>query len=476
MPVIYNGKKIIPAPMASISKVYDTTGDGRHINPRFNITLEGRLVVDKGSPNSGGAFWTSSGYPPDEIIDQDSWLTSIIRKQEGLRELFATEGKLLEIQGYDGDAPLKCNPRIKGPLEFQRGSPTSWAQHCDYRITFEADIIYGIVSPDGEDEDDLLNYHIENTNQQWNIEAADDNQRTFRLTRSLSAKGKRFYQIDGTLMKPAWENARDYVLNKLVLGLDVSKMVASGVLNNDDFQSYNYVRKQSVGEFDGTFGVEEAWLCFNPGSGAHAIDEYNVSIKNSENGLSEVDVDGTIRGLEQRDDSYAVLSTKWSNAQAKWNEVRPNLVTRVRSITGNPYINSTPLSSQVGYNDINGVITYRYNYNTRATPRVSGAISESINLVFDNQADVFARIPVLGRVSGPVLQAIGTVTEKRQSLIIEAVMPASNGSGYTSPPNTNPLLLYYLPIFTSKLFKAKDTENWNDITGRYSRQVEWVYE
>jgi maltose-binding protein MalE len=96
--------------------------------------------------------------------------------------------------------------------------------------------------------------------------------------------------------------------------------------------------------------------------------------------------------------------------------------------------------------------------------------------VFDNQSDIFAKVPVLGRALGPVLQSIGTVTEKRQTLIIEAVMPASNGSGYALPPNTNALVLYYAPAFLSKLFKSKDTENWNDVTGRYSRQVEWTYE
>ena len=54
MPVSYTDRSgtenfIIPAPLVSISKAYDSTGDGNVIGTRYTITLTGVLTADKGS-------------------------------------------------------------------------------------------------------------------------------------------------------------------------------------------------------------------------------------------------------------------------------------------------------------------------------------------------------------------------------------------------------------------------------------------
>src|ERR1051325_5785358 len=131
--ISYNSKRIIPAPFIQYSKVYDTSEDGRKIGSRFQITVTGKILADRGSPKSDGSFWNVSGYPPNETISsQDVVLGMLLRKQEALRTLFADEGKSFEVQSDDGSPALKFNPRIVRPIEFRQGDRTSWAYVCDY--------------------------------------------------------------------------------------------------------------------------------------------------------------------------------------------------------------------------------------------------------------------------------------------------------------------------------------------------------
>ena len=326
MPVYFNSNKIIPAPFVAITKDYNTTDDVQQIGSSFNITVKGKLIAYKGSPNSSGVFWNVSGYPPDEVIADDSIMGSLIRKQEALRSLFANEGRSFEVQPWDGSAPIKCNPRVKR-IDFLEGSPTSWYNHMEYIITLEADILYVNGLAQGEDSGDIINYKVSKANEEWNIESADENNRTYRLTHAVSAQGKRFYDSTGALVKPAWQNAQDYVLSRLQLGLQVDKMVASGVLNANTLQAYNYVRGQHQNTLGGGFSVNETWLCFDASGNAPAVEDFTVSAKTSEDGKTRVSVEGQIKGLEVRNNTtFALISTKYANALNLWQNVVSNNV------------------------------------------------------------------------------------------------------------------------------------------------------
>lgn len=475
MPVIYNSKKIIPAPFIRYTRVPVVNDDGTRIGSTFNITVEGKLTVDKGSPNSAGTFWTVSGYPPDETIPVDSWLTTMLRKQEALRSLFSEDGKSFEVQGYDGMQPMKCNPRIKN-IDFNRGNVTSWTNLCDYTINLEADIIYVNGTALGEDTGDLVNYHVDKFDESWAVESADDIGRTFRLTHQLSAKGKRFFDDTGTLVYEAWQNAQNYLLNKIQLGIDSAKMIAAGVLDNTTLQAYNYMRSQNINEAGGTCSISETWLCFDPGAGAHAVEDFTVNTRSGNEGLTTVSIEGTIKGLEIRNNTTRTLiSTRWTNAQAKFAEVLSLLPSRAQTISGYN-LNPIALNRTIGRNEINGTINYNYEYNNRPSTALAGAISESITFNYENQADVFATIPVLGRALGPVLQPISTYTAKKFSINYEAVVQASTQDAVATKPNTDAIINTYLPAFSNLRFKDRDIESWSPSTGRISRQVSFTYE
>lgn len=408
----------------------------------------------------------------------DSWLSTMLRKQEALRTLFADEGKTLEIQGYDASSPIKCNPRIRGPIEFLGGQQgrNVWTNTMGYRITFDADIIYMNGTSLGEDESDLTNYHIDRYDETWQLEPGDDLARTYRLSHQLSAKGKRFYDETGTLTQQAWENARDYVVNKLQLGIDNTKMVATGVLNNSNFGAYNYIRSQTINESAGSFSVGESWLCFEAGTGYPAIEEFNVNTRIEEGSLHNVTVEGTIRGLEVKDNTnYALQSTRWFNASGKFTEVEPVLLARAQNF-GGVQLNPSVLNKVVGRNEIQGTITYAYEYDNRPSASIDGAISEIISITYDNQADLFAVIPVIGRAAGPVLQDLLSKTEKSLTISIEAVLPASTITTAATKPDTNTVVSGYAPSFTSFRKIGRDTENWSPNTGRIVRQTTYIYE
>jgi hypothetical protein len=97
----YGFNAIIPAPIVNISKSYGRTGSQQKVGSVFNITLTGSVIPDKGSPNSSGVF---SDSPTDEALTDN--MGQIMLKQEHLRQLFSTDGLLLEIN--------PCNPVESG--------------------------------------------------------------------------------------------------------------------------------------------------------------------------------------------------------------------------------------------------------------------------------------------------------------------------------------------------------------------------
>lgn len=476
MSVIYDGKKIIPAPFASYYKEYQTTEDGTVVGSNFVITLKGTIVADRGSPKTDGSFWQLSDYPPDESISLNAKLGAIIRKQEALRGLFSVPGKTLEFQSENGSPPFKCNPRFQR-IDFQEGGQgrVSWVDKCDWVATFSADALYINGAAVSEDTGDLTTYKISRANEEWAIETADERTGTYRLTHSVSAVGKRFYDEDGTLQREAWAQARLYVLNKIGLGLVPARMEATGVLNATALQAFNYLRTQSINELGGTFQVTETWLCYDPGDEPPAVHEYTVNTRTSTEGRVSVSVDGSITGLEKRDNStHSLISSRWTNALAKWSDhVQPSLYATAVSISG-VSLNTEALNTSIGKNPVSGTISYQSEFDNRPSADIDGAISESITVSNDNAADVYASIPVLGRLAGPVLQSIGSRTSRRRTISIEVVKRAKSQSYTPTAPDTDAIVLALQPVGT--VFLDSDNESWNPYSGRYSRNSVFTWQ
>lgn len=472
MPVSYNSNAIIPAPYVSVVKEYQTTDDGNPIGTLYLITLKGKLISWQGSPNSSGTFWTSSGNPPDESnLTTSQWMGSLLQKQFALRALFGTPGLTFNASGPDGSAPLSCNPRVRG-IEIPEGN---WTQDCDYTITLEADVLYRSGAP-VEDPNDPTNYKVSKATEQWTIEIIDEHYPIYRLSHSLSATGKRFYNSSGSLVQAAWQNAQDYVLNRLPLGLQPSMITSSQVVNAGSLNAYNYFRIQQVDEQGGVYGVTETWLCYDPPDGIAAYEEINGTVRYAvQDGRHVVNLEGTITGLQvSNNTSGAITSTRYTNAQAKWAAVQPLLLSRAQTIAGFT-LNPTPMSQLQGVNQTTGVITYAYEYDTRVVPTIPGAIWQIVTIANQNAAELVAEIPIPGRGLGPVIQDLDTITKKGQTVTIEARLPMATISFTPTKPDTTAIMTSYAPTGTV-VWVQSDEETWTANDGHYQRVTNWGFE
>lgn len=490
MGVSVSGKMLTPAPLFSTEKVWDVADDGSKLGADFVITLRGVISAFQGSPNSQKQWQVATNSPlADENIGSSSRLAAIERKQEAIRNLFAQDGLDFEVQPWDGSPSIKCNPIVQS-IQFAEGN---YFNTCPYTIVLRAPVLY--VSGENTDEDDgITSFHVSKASDEWEIQPQDEIGRIYHLSRTISAVGKRFFDSTGTLTAQAWQNAQVYVLNVLGLSNSPNPLIPPRIID-DTFQAvspgavsgsltaYNYLRSQRVNELAGTFSVTETWVCYDPnnvpdslGRGIAAIEDFNCVTRTTiQDGLTYVTMSGTIKGLEQRSPNppYALETTRYANALAKWTAVYAGLLARAEAVSTIASLNPIPLLNQASSDEINGIITYQLEWNNRAAPDIPEALSQIVTVTQEGAADVFAVLPVLGRAVGPVLQSIGTVTPKAIQVSVEAVLPSQRTDFLPAEPNTDALVLSFAP---PGAFLASDISSWSARSGRFSRQTRYVYE
>lgn len=504
MPVQYNNSKIIPAPFVSVEKNYDRTGDGHKIGSRFTLTVRGTIITCGGSPNSCGRFYTGSGYPDSSFQNNCDTLSGLDERQkflqnkmQAIRHLFAKDGLSFEVQPWDGSAPMKCYPRIQS-LNFDEGN---WVDRIDYTIVLEADEIFGINTEYTNDAEDFNRnedffkdaegnkLYLSEVSESWQLEQVDgeaedeNNLYTFRLTHSLSATGKRAYDDDG-LVSEGWEQAKRWVTPRL--GIDNNFVNGTAALNLSSMLAFNHSRQENTNELDGSYEVNETWVLAK----GNAREDFTITTTAStETGLTTVSVEGEVIGLDSRDNTFTITESKWTAALAKFNSINSGTIfTRAQTYSGIS-LNATALSSTIGKNPLTGRIQYNYQYDTRPTNCIAGALTESIIISDNNPGDVFAAIPVIGRQGGPVLQDMNTFTERKRTVQIDVnVTPVSicptSAAAVTSLMAASPAVAVDVVINAfedelesnfSQVFRDTDNPSWNPKNGKYSRSVTWTY-
>lgn len=492
MPVIYNGKALIPGPFVSISKIYTDSGTGL-IGQKYQIKLIGKLVAYKGSPNSSGTFWTSSGYPPDETIAGSARLAALERKVEALKALFKTEGATLEWASENGATPLSCNPTLKG-INFQEGQ---WVTTVDFSIDLEADQIYGLADPSDLDEfivGDLTQTtakHLESYGETWNIQENWDNlatydssSQTFIINHTITATGKRHYEPDGSQEKFAWEWAKDFCLarrlydgskvNQDVLPNSIFAQIGHGA-DPSGFGVFFTARTEDIDEAKGTCTLSCTYTLTN---GKNYTGNISVGVSRGTQGAS-VSVSGEYAGLgdtlsERNDNAKAALSDATIVAIASANVNADSFSSDVVSL------NPVPLNKTVTKNLTGGTISFSYEFNDRPTNLLTHngklALVEDYSLSYSGGTPMFAEIFCLGRAIGPVFQNLGTKTTKQKTLSINAVM---NRSDSGTPPDVSPYLNIFDPILVDgaiQQYISGNTQSWSPRNGQFSYTITWNYE
>lgn len=491
--VSYNSKRLIPAPLVDISKEIDRANDGTFIGKKYTLTLTNEIVAFRGSPSSSGTFHTLSTSPPDENISSDSRLASILRKQEAIRDLFSTDGLSFEIQSLDGSQPLKCNPRVRS-INFAQGT---WYNTCPYTIILEADELY----PMQEDDLPYPSAYLQDITETWTIDTDETPEnlstpRHFKLTHTVGAVGKRFFDDTGSLVKESWQQARDYVHTKL--GFDHAISLSSGVNNLPSYYSgYNHIRSENIDKAGGSYSVTEAWVI----TSGNYIEDFDIAVQeNITNGLTNVTIKGNIQGLEERASNMGLSVHKYTNANIQFVKSSGLAFSRAQSYSGKT-LNIEPLVTSFSVNPVAGNINYSFEYDNRPSRLITGTKSEIISITNSFEVDAIATIPVLGRTRGPVLQELSTRNVCERALNIELYFPASyipSGTSIAarikdynprlhSPQSTeitsiidaaNPsgTALNNIGSLASKSYVVTRGETWNPSTFQYSLNMGWVFE
>lgn len=346
MPVIYGGNSIRPAPKVRLSRSNNESSDGRKLGTTIQATLTGTITATKTNDT-------------ETAIAIESRLSTILQKQEALREVFATDGQLLEIQGYDGSAPIKFNALVKS-IDFDEGL---WVDVSNYTVVLEGYYFAG--------EEWSGDPYIESASENWSFEEAEG-PHTYRAVHTLNAKGKTVYDADGNLSTPAWQRAKDFVVNQLGLGWNTtetpwsttagSTLAADSSVALDASTPYNRIISETLDEFEGTYGVTETFfVSANP-----YWEEYTVSVRRVTDERffgTAASIQGTIHGLYV---NLHDIETKLVNAKARWVALQPMLLSRVQAyVPSGVTLNSHPVTATSDMNYNEGTVTYAYEFNDR---------------------------------------------------------------------------------------------------------------
>ena len=549
---------IRPTPLVSISQNISRDGAGEAFGVSYTLTLTGTLLADQGSPyahdtggvrypspsaspNSVGPYGAfdsnishfSDNRPPKQQVPFNNATQALLFKQTVLRSLFARDGQRFEVTDIDDDEPsLICFPRFVD-INFTEGI---YVDQCQYTVTLEVDTLldkdmkvhvdgslFSGSAVEGQLEFDLINdsssAFIQDYSNDWTLEVDDsfgeavNLPNTYRISHSITATGKTHHGPNGKLL--AWEQARKFVQNRLADSIEdypnVMGQIGSGTINLiDAYGGFNHIRTEQLSESAGSYSVTENWVL----ASGNSHENYTLTTSTSvDTPFTSVSIDGAIKGLSSVSPSGYASGTgnmSYENALSKYNSVSNNGVLGVGS---NIYqrannivameLNPKPLSVGTSTNEYNGEVTYNVQFDDRPSNAIDIALSENISINDTYPGDIFAIIPVLGRVTGPVLQHIGGRTEYRRDVSIDLLIGASgigySGIGLSSPGSTmrtnlllsKPSLVEpsatQLKALISELSPAGDagvrkwflsppTENWSPKNGNYSLSLSWTYE
>jgi hypothetical protein len=365
--VIYDQKKIIPAPFISVQKEYvksaggtkiaGHTGlpdapkkrEGNIIGSNYTIQLSGTLVASMmGSPQIDGTFYGGSNYPDaakktpqtEKTLvgdDQDKQrFNRLMKMQQSLRWLFSEDGHFFEIDDGLGNEVFKCIIREVGSIEFSEADKGgNWTDRCEYRITLIADEILSSghpLCPLGEDtkDNDPKNLpkdvsgndiYLEEATENWSVEpqeeGSDENSPyTFLVNHQVTARGKRVYDGAGAVTSEAWEEAEKWVKTKITstggadpqsITSDQQNTVTLGTtgLNLSGYLPYNRMRSENVDEMEGSYSVSETFLLAKENS----TQGFSLSLKASQStGLTVVSLSGDVSGLDDNEEQLDVYN------------------------------------------------------------------------------------------------------------------------------------------------------------------------
>lgn len=412
----YNGRKIVPSPLVSITKNYINTGDETHLGTTYDIQLIGTLVPFRGSPsgnysNINNAFFTGVGDPPDQVFETNpADFDSLLRKQEAIRHLFRNDGKSLEWEPGTGVA-VRTNPRVKS-INFAQGL---WVNRVDYTIDLQSDFIF-INGIGTEDSTLAVSGALKSATEQWTFNEIEGQAGSgFQVTHNVSTQAVAIYDVGGSLLegKEAWEHARDFVNLKIIGTVDPNIM--SKVLGVSTWIGGRYTTNTTIGEKAGTYAVNESWV-LRP-SNSFITENFTVTFNEAVDDPTIV-YNGTIFGLSNGERAGGQLAlTNAKGALPSDAQARSSAITNVGSLIGSATVPNFPTTKNIGINQKDGTVTFSFVWKTGDDALATK--TQEAALDFDANTGIYSLSLVCDiRGSGP--NAATKVTNAKAAIVSNA--------------------------------------------------------
>jgi len=443
-----------PNPSVSISRAGERSpGTNDPLFTPLEITLEGYIL--------GTGFQS---------------ITSGIRKIE---DVFSPEFgcTAFKIQ-CDSQNPLVDTSGVVTNISFQpRNDGDLFVKSAGYTITIEVPSLTGDPTP--------LASGITAISEDWSIQHRDEKaggtafggalmDRAFDISHNVSITVAKACMTNNGLT-----NAESY-LNTLYGSSTPSDADVASIFDISSVSYYNHFRVINKNVQEGSISMSETWVA----STGAALEDFEVSKEISlDSDQVTITANGTIQGLASISYPAGTASTsKMQNAITHWqNGVSGYLYARAAALYDGDYsLNSSPVSTTIGYNGGAGTVSYNYTFNDRPANCVANAKSELINITETNPNDIFASLTVLGRLAGPLLQEIGTSGAITREISIEAILPrdgACTFAAFTAPSDYDSLVATYEAGLTSnysQVFINNDTKTWSPKDGRFTWTKGWT--
>mgnify|MGYP006276089347 CR=1 FL=1 len=505
-----------PFPKYSISRENVYLSDGTYAHTKFTINVSGTALIRSADPQ--------------DITEPGQRQNSI--QGETLNILKFARGSLkgdLEIVPYEGGTNVIkfIDAKITSVEAPEQTDETAGIQNLSYSFTFESYQEESVSSNSEKtteitDEEDI-GYWVSDCKDSWEFQTNTDSytvtngatgpnswnsivNKTYTITRSLSATG-----INNPILnEPAILSAKKWVELKIlstpggVLPVNLKAFTDSFDIQPDDGKKFevnptdnfadtslhvdfNHVRSVSSDILSGTYSITDTWILYK---GSKATFDISVSVESSiDSPSTTVNVNMTVTGIDTTNYND-VTSNKYANALESFTSLKNSAFYIANAayddagfVDAGGILKTTKLNESTGTNETAGTITYSCSFNDLVTT-VPGAINENIQINDDN-ADglnqVIAKIDVIGKLDGPVIQDMGTTTIRSRSLTIDLTMDRNHR---TTPPSSAALSLAneYKPTVLSKenpprdiVYRQSKSEQWSPKTGVYNLSINWEY-
>jgi hypothetical protein len=370
----YNSTKIIPAPFVKFTTEINRTQDGAKVGKNLIATLSGKFVYGR-----GGATHTGSGYPANDY--SKCALDDLLTKQQDLRDLFAEDHMLFEIQP-DPEASADIyswSARVRS-IEFPEGllNPVE-----DYIVVLELQH----ATWDS----------VQSIEESWELSEQESPRETYTLTHKISCNSREEWNIGSSALVEGWKKSLDYLTTTMGgLGIDGGIVYADPGLNLDvSFIDYNYLVSKVLDESNGRFDATETWtMSANPYTEEQSMSaEFDRDAPDGQNWT--ITIDGSITGFDTGGGGG------WSNVTTRWTAVESALYTDASTMATNlnpaPTLRTQPKTKREVHDELNRVLSYTVVYEEG-----TGTCNEDVTVTVstnDPECDVWT-VTVEGTITG----------------------------------------------------------------------------